>query len=119
MLYSRIVMQIEVLNSVSSTQCLPTKVSCNICGGDNTVAITSDTLVSCVIAPRNLPCYVSTGGDFFGTVRENALMEHSVMLPPKTADTITYIAPPGDYKIIVSEEQRTSTVHVHVIKDRY
>jgi len=40
-----------------------------------------------------------SGGDIFGSVQENTLIEHRIMLPPKGRGTITYIAEPGDYKI--------------------
>ena len=39
----------------------------------------------------------------YGTVRENSLIEHRVMLPPRAAGTITYIAEPGDYTINVCQ----------------
>ena len=42
-----------------------------------------------------------SGGDVYGTVRENSLIEHRIMLPPKAAGTITFIAEPGDYTINV------------------
>ena len=40
-----------------------------------------------------------TGGDVFGVVPENTLMNHKIMLPPGARGTITYIAPAGDYAI--------------------
>lgn len=40
-----------------------------------------------------------SGGDIYGAVRENTLIEHKIMLPPKAAGTITYIAPTGNYRI--------------------
>jgi len=41
-----------------------------------------------------------TGGDVFGTVRENSLITtHSVMLPPGNMGTVTWIAEPGTYTI--------------------
>lgn len=40
-----------------------------------------------------------TGGDVYGTVKENTLVEHRVMLPPKSCGTITYIAPNGEYTV--------------------
>ncbi len=33
-----------------------------------------------------------TGGDVFGIVQENTLIEHRVQLPPRARGTITYIA---------------------------
>lgn len=40
-----------------------------------------------------------TGGDIYGTVEENSLLQHKVMLPPGSKGVITYLAPPGDYNI--------------------
>eukprot|EP01025_Chloroclados_australasicus_P028235 TRINITY_DN27_c0_g1_i4.p1 TRINITY_DN27_c0_g1~~TRINITY_DN27_c0_g1_i4.p1 ORF type:complete len:646 (+),score=96.77 TRINITY_DN27_c0_g1_i4:171-1940(+) len=40
-----------------------------------------------------------SGGDIFGTVPENTLLDHKVMLFPSAKGTITYIAPPGRYNI--------------------
>lgn len=40
-----------------------------------------------------------TGGDIYGTVKENSLIQHRLMLPPKACGTITYIAPPGSYDV--------------------
>lgn len=40
-----------------------------------------------------------TGGDVYGEVHENTLMQHKVLLPPGARGTVTYIAPPGQYTI--------------------
>lgn len=40
-----------------------------------------------------------TGGDIFGIVEENTLIQHRVMLPPKAKGNITFIAPPGSYDL--------------------
>ncbi|GBF89916.1 V-type proton ATPase catalytic subunit A [Raphidocelis subcapitata] len=40
-----------------------------------------------------------TGGDIYGIVKENTLMDHKVMLPPNARGTVTYIAPSGHYTI--------------------
>lgn len=42
-----------------------------------------------------------TGGDIYGKVFENTLVMHMVMLPPKAAGTVTYIAPKGQYNLTV------------------
>jgi V-type H+-transporting ATPase subunit A len=43
-----------------------------------------------------------TGGDIFGVVAENTLVNvHNIMLPPKAAGTVTYIAPAGNYNLTV------------------
>uniref|UniRef100_A0A131XDB2 H(+)-transporting two-sector ATPase n=1 Tax=Hyalomma excavatum TaxID=257692 RepID=A0A131XDB2_9ACAR len=40
-----------------------------------------------------------TGGDIYGLVQENSLLQHKIMLPPKSKGTITYIAEPGNYSV--------------------
>uniref|UniRef100_A0A131YYZ1 H(+)-transporting two-sector ATPase n=1 Tax=Rhipicephalus appendiculatus TaxID=34631 RepID=A0A131YYZ1_RHIAP len=40
-----------------------------------------------------------TGGDIYGLVQENSLVQHKIMLPPKSKGTITYIAEPGNYSV--------------------
>jgi len=40
-----------------------------------------------------------TGGDIFGEVDENDLINHKILLHPGAMGEITYIAPPGDYTL--------------------
>jgi V-type H+-transporting ATPase subunit A len=40
-----------------------------------------------------------TGGDIYGKVYENSLIVHYIMLPPKSAGTVTFIAPAGNYTL--------------------
>jgi V-type H+-transporting ATPase subunit A len=40
-----------------------------------------------------------TGGDIFGTVEENTLMTHHIMMHPRGKGVIAYIAPAGDYTL--------------------
>jgi len=40
-----------------------------------------------------------TGGDIYGIVHENSLLDHRLMLPPGAKGKITYIAPAGQYNI--------------------
>ncbi|XP_064393969.1 V-type proton ATPase catalytic subunit A-like [Halichondria panicea] len=40
-----------------------------------------------------------SGGDIYATVKENSLIEHRLMLPPRAAGTITFIEEAGDYTI--------------------
>ena len=40
-----------------------------------------------------------SGGDIFGIVRENTLIEHRIMIPPESMGKITMIVPEGDYKL--------------------
>jgi V-type H+-transporting ATPase subunit A len=42
-----------------------------------------------------------TGGDIYATVQENSLVKHHCMLPPRSAGTITFIAPAGQYTLAV------------------
>lgn len=43
-----------------------------------------------------------TGGDIYGIVRENTLIKHKIMLPPKALGRVLYIAEPGNYTVDVS-----------------
>mmetsp|Transcript_38480 Transcript_38480/g.95431 ORF Transcript_38480/g.95431 Transcript_38480/m.95431 type:complete len:617 (+) Transcript_38480:79-1929(+) len=38
-----------------------------------------------------------TGGDIYGVVPENTLIQHRIMLPPGARGRITWLAPPGEY----------------------
>ncbi|XP_015740216.1 V-type proton ATPase catalytic subunit A-like [Coturnix japonica] len=40
-----------------------------------------------------------TGGDIYGTVTENSLIQHKIMVPPRCRGTVTHIAPPGHYSV--------------------
>lgn len=40
-----------------------------------------------------------TGGDIYGIVAENSLIEHRLMLPPGARGTVSYIAPSGHYNV--------------------
>ncbi len=39
------------------------------------------------------------GGDIYGVVPENTLLEHRVMAPPGARGVISYLAPPGNYTL--------------------
>lgn len=43
-----------------------------------------------------------TGGDLIAIVQENTLIKHKIMIPPKLAGTVTYIANSGNYDVTVS-----------------
>jgi V-type H+-transporting ATPase subunit A len=52
--------------------------------------------------PSSQQCYVGAhiaGGDCFGTVQENTLVSHRIMVPPKAMGTITWMVPEGDYTV--------------------
>ncbi|XP_072839898.2 V-type proton ATPase catalytic subunit A [Pogona vitticeps] len=38
-----------------------------------------------------------TGGDIYGVVRENSLIKHMIMVPPRCRGTVTHIAAAGNY----------------------
>ena len=41
-----------------------------------------------------------TGGDIFGTIFENSLLDdHKILLPPRARGTVTWIAPAGEYTV--------------------
>ncbi|KAL3698240.1 hypothetical protein R1sor_012316 [Riccia sorocarpa] len=40
-----------------------------------------------------------TGGDLYGTVFENSLIEHPIGVPPGAMGKVTFVAPPGKYSI--------------------
>merc|ERR1719283_41623 len=40
-----------------------------------------------------------TGGDMFGSVYENSLVSHKILLPPKARGTVTFLAAPGSYTV--------------------
>lgn len=40
-----------------------------------------------------------TGGDIFGMVHENSIIDHRIVLPPKARGTVTYLAAPGNYTV--------------------
>lgn len=42
---------------------------------------------------------LATGGDIYGVVHENSLLDHRLMLPPGAKGRITYLAPAGGYSI--------------------
>jgi len=40
-----------------------------------------------------------TGGDIYGTVFENRMVKHKMMLPPRARGTVTWVAPAGHYTV--------------------
>ncbi|UJR17132.1 hypothetical protein I4U23_004028 [Adineta vaga] len=58
-----------------------------------------------------------TGGDIFGTVPENNIIEHRIMLHPKSKGTITYIAPDGNYTLddVVLETEFDGEISKHTM----
>ncbi|XRB00869.1 V-ATPase_V1_A: V-type ATPase, A subunit [Pycnococcus provasolii] len=42
---------------------------------------------------------LATGGDIFGVVPENTLLDHKCMLPPGAKGRVTYLAPEGTYGV--------------------
>ncbi|KAG2449376.1 hypothetical protein HYH02_005528 [Chlamydomonas schloesseri] len=56
-----------------------------------------------------------TGGDIYGIVNENSLIEHRLMLPPGARGTVTYMAPSGHYNV----EEEIIEVDFQGTKKRY
>ncbi|XP_060666431.1 V-type proton ATPase catalytic subunit A-like [Drosophila nasuta] len=56
-----------------------------------------------------------TGGDIYGYVKENCMVEHRLMLQPRAQGRITWIAPPGDYNVdeVVIETEFDDHVTTH------
>ncbi|KAL7741572.1 hypothetical protein ACLKA6_019346 [Drosophila palustris] len=56
-----------------------------------------------------------TGGDIYGYVQENSLVEHRLMLPPRAQGRITWIAPAGSYNVdeIVIETEFDDRISRH------
>jgi V-type H+-transporting ATPase subunit A len=52
-----------------------------------------------------------TGGDMYGKVFENNMVQHMIILPPKAAGTITHIATKGNYTLsdVVLETEFSGT----------
>lgn len=66
--------------------------------------------------PRNLKVGdLVTGGDIFGDVEENSMLQHRIMVRPNLRGRITYIAPAGNYtvddKILETELNDQKTQH--------
>ncbi|XP_017481499.1 PREDICTED: V-type proton ATPase catalytic subunit A-like [Rhagoletis zephyria] len=56
-----------------------------------------------------------TGGDIYGTVQENTLVNHKILLNPRARGTVKYIAPAGQYTVddIVLETEFDGVVTKH------
>lgn len=46
---------------------------------------------------------LTSGFIYLQTVFENSLMQHHVALPPDAMGKVTYVAPPGQYSLKVSQ----------------
>lgn len=72
--------------------------SCFIPRGVDVPALNRSTLWE--FEPRNFKIGDRiTGGDIYGVVHENSLMEHRVMLPANARGNITHLAPAGQYSL--------------------
>ncbi|SPP82083.1 V-type proton ATPase catalytic subunit A [Drosophila guanche] len=58
-----------------------------------------------------------TGGDIYGTVHENCMMEHRLMLPPRTQGRIKWLASEGNYSVedVVIETEFEDVVSKHTM----
>lgn len=54
-----------------------------------------------------------SGGDIVGTVRENDLVTHRIMLPPKAMGVLRWVAPAGKYTVkdTVAKVEFNGTTH--------
>lgn len=43
-----------------------------------------------------------TGGDIYGFVHENSIINHAIMMEPNTRGTVVWVADPGNYTVTVS-----------------
>merc|ERR1711990_723613 len=65
-----------------------------------------------------------TGGDVYGIVIENTLIEHRLMVPPKAMGTVTWIAPEGEYTVeddvieleLMGEKKRYKLMHTWPVR---
>lgn len=52
-----------------------------------------------------------SGGDVFGTVYENSLVDnHRIMVSPRAMGTVTWVAEKGSYNVDVSIPSRTPSI---------
>lgn len=52
-----------------------------------------------------------SGGDVFGTVYENSLVDnHRIMVSPRAMGTVTWVAEKGSYNVDVSIASRTPSI---------
>ncbi|XP_030383396.1 V-type proton ATPase catalytic subunit A-like [Scaptodrosophila lebanonensis] len=58
-----------------------------------------------------------TGGDIYATVHENSMLEHRLMLPPRSQGRVKWLAPAGHYKVedVVLETEYEDKVTRHTM----
>ncbi|XP_022670783.1 V-type proton ATPase catalytic subunit A-like isoform X1 [Varroa destructor] len=66
--------------------------------GINVPALSRNTLWEFTPANVKIGSHM-TGGDIFGFVNENSLINHKIMLDPKARGTVTFVAAPGNYTV--------------------
>lgn len=67
--------------------------------GIDVIALDMDKLWSFTPANNYTVGSIISGGDVFGMVQENELIQHSIMLFPRKQGRITWIAPAGNYNL--------------------
>jgi len=82
---------LEVIQKLSGTVFIPR--------GIDVVALDMEKLWPFKPANRVTVGSMITGGDIFGVVQENELIEHSIMLFPRKFGRVTWIAPAGNYNL--------------------
>lgn len=57
------------------------------------------------------------GGDIYGIVHENTLVQHKMMLPPKAQGYLKYLAPEGYYDVedVIIETEYEGEVTKHTM----
>ncbi|XP_064541187.1 V-type proton ATPase catalytic subunit A-like [Drosophila montana] len=68
--------------------------------------------------PRNVRIDdLVSGGDIYGTVQENSMLEHRLMLSPRTQGRVKYIAPAGTYTVgdVVIETEFEDKITQHTM----
>ena len=66
--------------------------------GINTSALDKDKVWHFVPAKVRVGDHLS-GGDIIGSVKENSLILHKIMIPPRAMGTVTWVASEGDFTL--------------------
>ena len=90
-IYDGIQRPLEVIQKEAGTVFIPR--------GIDVIALDMDKLWSFTPANNYTVGSIISGGDVFGMVQENELIQHSIMLFPRKQGRITWIAPAGNYNL--------------------
>lgn len=92
-LFDGIQRPLNKISEISNSIYIPSGVSCHALDRNKMWLFEPDT------ATYPVGSFIS-GGDVFGYVDENNLIRHKIMIPPKAAGSITWLAPAGEYTIV-------------------